>query len=202
MFQTPLGHGRCLEGALFFSTRIERLETIDLAEITLKKATTADVDCLREISITTFTDTFGDQNSPEDLANYLKQAYSVEQLTAELVAPLSVFYFAYLEGELAGYLKLNQGAAQTEDVGENALEVERIYILPTFERHGLGSRLIAQAEQVAHQLNKSEVWLGVWEKNFAAQHFYEHLGFHKIGEHTFMMGTDPQTDLMMMKTIA
>lgn len=98
MFQTPLGHGRCLEGALFFSTRIERLETIDLAEITLKKATTADVDCLREISITTFTDTFGDQNSPEDLANYLKQAYSVEQLTAELVAPLSVFYFAYLEG--------------------------------------------------------------------------------------------------------
>ncbi|NLA43929.1 GNAT family N-acetyltransferase, partial [Candidatus Saccharibacteria bacterium] len=38
---------------------------------------------------------------------------------------------------------------------------------------------------------------GVWEHNDKAIRFYEKLGFRPFGEHLFMLGSDPQTDLLM-----
>lgn len=95
---------------------------------TLKRITVAEVETLQKLSIETFSDTFKDQNSAQDLADYLKTAYDLSKLTAELNDPNSQFYFAYLDGQLAGYLKLNLNEAQSEQVAPNALEIERIYI--------------------------------------------------------------------------
>ncbi len=50
----------------------------------IRKMTPLDVDLLQQISIETFTDTFGKDNSPEHLADYLRQAYVPEKLTEEL----------------------------------------------------------------------------------------------------------------------
>ncbi len=50
----------------------------------IRKMTPSDVDLLQQISIETFTDTFGKDNSPEHLADYLTQAYALEKLTEEL----------------------------------------------------------------------------------------------------------------------
>ena len=41
------------------------------------------------------------------------------------------------------------------------------------------------------------LWLGVWEKNLSAIRFYEKNGFTAFGEHIFMLGTDPQRDVLM-----
>ena len=46
------------------------------------------------------------------------------------------------------------------------------------------------------------MWLGVWEHNPRAQRFYEKNGFRIVGRHTFQLGYDPQTDLLMQKEIA
>lgn len=172
-----------------------------MSTIQLKKVTLADLATLRQISIETFTDTFGAQNTPENLRAYLDEAYQPAKLQQELSEPAAQFYFAYVDGHLAGYLKLNHDAAQTETMGNTALEVERIYVRTTFKRHGLGSCMIAQAEQVAQQLGKQKIWLGVWEKNFAAQHFYTKLGFVRTGQHDFMMGDDRQTDFILTKQL-
>jgi len=45
------------------------------------------------------------------------------------------------------------------------------------------------------------VWLGVWEHNPKAIAFYEKWGFEKFGAHSFMLGTDAQTDLLMKKNL-
>lgn len=45
------------------------------------------------------------------------------------------------------------------------------------------------------------MWLGVWEKNEPALVFYKRLGFRRIGEHSFYMGEDEQTDYLMAKTL-
>ncbi len=45
------------------------------------------------------------------------------------------------------------------------------------------------------------MWLGVWEYNPRAQRFYERNGFRQVGKHTFQLGSDPQTDLLMQKEL-
>jgi ribosomal protein S18 acetylase RimI-like enzyme len=45
------------------------------------------------------------------------------------------------------------------------------------------------------------MWLGVWEYNPRAQRFYEKNGFRMVDKHTFVLGSDPQTDLLMQKEL-
>ncbi len=99
-----------------------------MSQITTRRLTTADVNKLQQISIETFKDTFGAQNTSENMAAYLQDAYNLPKLTHELAEPESQFYFVERAGESLGYLKLNTGAAQSEAMGPDTLEVERIYI--------------------------------------------------------------------------
>ncbi|MBV7391682.1 GNAT family N-acetyltransferase [Enterococcus alishanensis] len=167
----------------------------------LKKMTVSDVKILQELSITTFTDTFAAGNTAENMKAYLSEAYTIEKLTDELTNSESTFYFIYFEEQLAGYLKLNVGSTQTESILDNGLEVERIYILSQFKRHGLGRFLIETAIDMARKQGKEIIWLGVWDQNPKARAFYESLGFEYFSAHTFVMGDDPQTDLIMVKNL-
>ncbi|EDP68645.1 transcriptional repressor of sporulation, septation and degradation [Carnobacterium sp. AT7] len=167
----------------------------------LKECTLEDLKVLQNISIELFTDTFKDQNTEEDLENYLEKAYNSTQLKQELTNDNSTFFFLLDNEEIVGYLKLNIGDAQTEDIAENAVEIERIYILSNLKRKGYGTFLIENAEQFAKQKNKKVIWLGVWEKNFSALSFYKKNGFIQISSHSFFMGEDEQIDLIMTKII-
>ncbi|MGB7461085.1 MAG: GNAT family N-acetyltransferase [Carnobacterium jeotgali] len=167
----------------------------------LKECTLEDLKVLQNISIELFTDTFKYQNTEEDLENYLEKAYNSTQLKQELTNDNSTFFFLLDNEEIVGYLKLNIGDAQTEDIAENAVEIERIYILSNLKRKGYGTFLIENAEQFAKQKNKKVIWLGVWEKNFSALSFYKKNGFIQISSHSFFMGEDEQIDLIMTKII-
>ncbi|MBO0453792.1 MULTISPECIES: GNAT family N-acetyltransferase [Enterococcus] len=167
----------------------------------IRLCTLEDLTKLREISIETFSDTFALDNNPADLQEYLSNAYGLDELEKEMQNPESRFFFVYLTDELAGYLKLNTGIAQTETLAKNGLEVERIYIRKSFKRHGLGRQLIDYALELACKERRDSIWLGVWEKNVNALRFYRTFGFEKVGAHDFTVGKDKQTDLIMMKPL-
>ena len=42
-----------------------------------------------------------------------------------------------------------------------------------------------------------KVWLGVWEYNKNAIEFYKHMGFKIFSKHSFLLGDDNQTDLLL-----
>ncbi|GGF22254.1 spermidine/spermine N(1)-acetyltransferase [Halobacillus andaensis] len=169
--------------------------------ITIRKCTHEDVQQLQEISYMTFKDTFQHQNSPENMESYLNKAFTIHQVEKELAAPNSHFYFIYVHEELAGYLKVNTGDAQTEDMGENSFEIERIYIIDKFQKHGLGKDLLHLAIEMAAEQHKTTIWLGVWEKNENAIAFYKKMGFVQTGAHSFYMGDEEQTDIIMVKNL-
>ncbi|ANZ57607.1 GNAT family N-acetyltransferase [Fructilactobacillus lindneri] len=172
-----------------------------MEQLEVKQISLVQLSELQKISRLTFADTFGAANTETDLKKYLDEAYSNQKLTKELNNPETFFYFGYIDHQLAGYLKLNVGKAQSDKVSNNSLEVERIYILPAFKRHGLGKKLIEVAESIAKQKHKDNLWLGVWEGNPKAIAFYQAQGFERIGQHTFVVGDDPQTDYLMEKSI-
>ncbi|WP_288531379.1 N-acetyltransferase [uncultured Secundilactobacillus sp.] len=168
---------------------------------TIQPVLKADVKRLSEVSRITFTDTFGAVNSSQDLRQYLDDNYSESVLSSELDDPNSWFYYIKVAGEVAGYLKLNVDEAQTEAMGVSAMEIQRIYLLPTFKRQGLGTELVNWAVDKAKEKQKNELWLGVWENNVAALAFYQKLGFKEVGAHVFSVGDSDQRDLVLKKEL-
>ncbi|MEW9675131.1 GNAT family N-acetyltransferase [Lentibacillus sp. L22] len=170
--------------------------------VVINECTVEDVKTLQEISYNTFHETFSNMNSEENMKAYLENAFNTKKLEEEISNPASTFYFLYCNGELAGYLKINVDEAQTEDMGEEALEIERIYISEEFQKNGLGKCLLKKGLEVAKDQNKRKIWLGVWEYNTGAIRFYQRMGFVKTGSHSFYMGDEQQTDFIMVKTMA
>lgn len=163
----------------------------------IRKINLKDIEALKAIGKQTFIETFSSENSEENMANYLKSGFSTEQLTAELTDPNAEFYFAELEEKPIGYLKVNTGTSQTELKDNNALEIERIYVLKEFHGKKVGQILYEKALEVAKEKKADYVWLGVWEQNPRAIRFYEKNGFVAFSKHIFKLGNDEQTDLMM-----
>lgn len=168
-----------------------------MTEIQIRKVNSEDLEQLQKIGKQTFSETFSQYNSEENMRNYLDEKFSVEKLLLELSNEDSMFYFAVSGDEILGYLKLNTGNAQTENENENALEIERIYVLKEFHGKKVGQILYEKALQTARKLNADYIWLGVWEENERALHFYRKNGFIQFGMHIFRLGNDEQTDLMM-----
>lgn len=92
---------------------------------------------LQKVGIDTFIETFQNQNKAEHIDAYVKTAFHPKQLLKELHHPSSQFYFVQVNGEVAGYLKVNMDDAQSEEMGSEALEIERIYIKQSFQNQGL-----------------------------------------------------------------
>ncbi len=170
-------------------------------EIHLVPITLADLHSLHRLSIDTFEPAFAPNNTPENMAAYMGMAFSEEKLRSELQNPDSLWFFAKVDSQPVGYLKLNLGPAQTELQNPDALEIERIYVLPEYYKAGVGQVLLDKAVEVGRSRSLAYVWLGVWERNPRAIRFYEKNGFQRFGEHPFWMGTDKQTDWLMRKEI-
>lgn len=167
----------------------------------IRRCTLDDLQALRQLAWETFDETFKDQNTAENMKAYLEKAFNLQQLEEEMSNPSSQFFFIYFDNVLAGYLKVNMDEAQTEKLGTDTLEVERIYVRKSFHKMGLGKYLLNRAVEIAEEFGKSKIWLGVWEKNENAIAFYEKMGFVQRGSHSFFMGDEEQLDYIMVKNI-
>lgn len=169
--------------------------------INIRPCSITELDNLQAIGYETYDETFRTMNSQETIDSYLQEAFNKKKLLAELNNKNSLFYFLYAENELAGYLKINDAPAQSDINDTDSIEIERIYIKKTFQGKGLGKKLVHFTLQLAKEMKKNYVWLGVWEKNIDAISFYKKMGFKKAGRHSFRMGNELQNDLIMKKMI-
>ena len=174
---------------------------MDIDKIKIRQISIDDLLSLQKIGLETFKETFSSSNTEENLKIYLDSAFTVDKLMTELNNPFSAFYFAELENDVIGYLKLNFGNAQTELKDNKAVEIERIYVLKEFHGMKVGQLLYEKAIEIARLNNAEYVWLGVWEENPRAISFYKKNGFVEFDKHIFNMGNEDQTDIMMKKEL-
>ncbi len=172
---------------------------IDTKKIYYKKVNNSDVQELRDLAHDTFIEAFGALNSASDMAIYVTKAFDIKTVLSELNNPNSEFFFVMYNKKVIGYLKINEGPAQTEDNFDDAIEVERIYILPSFQGMKIGEELINKAINIAKRKDKKLIWLGVWDQNKNAIRFYQKHGFKAFNTHNFMLGNDEQTDVLMRR---
>ncbi len=171
--------------------------------ISIRPATTDDAKLLTDLSYTTFWDAFAHhpKNAPDDLAHYMRQAFSLEQITEELSYNKNIFLVAEIDGKPAGYAKLIVDNIEPGITAARPVELSRLYSHQEYLGQGVGQNLMDACFERARRHDHDVMWLGVWEYNPRAQRFYEKNGFRFVGKHTFLLGSDPQTDLLMQKEL-
>ena len=160
-----------------------------------------DATALAELAARTFAETFGAGTSDEDMEIYLAEAYGTSQQLREILDPDITTLLIDSDGELVGYSMLRSGPVPDCVRGESPLELWRFYIASGWHGRGLAQSLMERVEVEAQRRGGNTLWLGVWEHNLRAKAFYSKCGFTDVGSHIFVVGADPQTDRIMVRTL-
>ena len=170
--------------------------------LVIRRGNAGDAALLADLGARTFTETFAPDNSPEDMAAYLITAFSPTQQRTELADRETSFLIAESNGVAVGYAMLRSGNVLENVTGENPIELVRLYVSQDRLGSGVGAALMQACIREASERGHRTLWLGVWEHNARAQAFYRSWNFTEIGTHVFQLGNDPQTDLLMQRTIS
>ena len=167
----------------------------------VEPATLQDAQALRDVSEQTFIDTYAVYNTPENMALHIATKFTLEQIQAELSDTSVQYLLLKKAGQLIGFTKLLKNHAPKELHSENVIEIERFYVDKAFHGQNLGKHLMQSSLDWCKKSGFEKVWLGVWEENARALRFYTKMGFEKIGEHVFVLGTEVQNDYVMAFTL-
>ena len=170
--------------------------------VTIRRAVVADASTLAELAASTFAETFAEANTPEDFAMYMSASFGEAIQRAELEDGNTTVFLAERDGEAVGYIMVREGRTPAFVANGEALEIARLYARKATLGTGVGATLMQRALVEAAGRGKDTVWLAVWERNARALRFYEEWDFHPAGTQPFLLGTDLQTDFVMVRRIA
>lgn len=158
----------------------------------------ADAAMLSSFAERCFREAFAADNPAADLELYVRQAYGERQQAAELDDPAVTTLIAESGGHLMAFAQIRPGRAP-EWVRESApVELWRFYVDRPWQGRGLAGSLMRAVVAAALARGADALWLGVWERNPRAQAFYRKCGFVDVGQQQFLLGTDRQTDRVMV----
>jgi GNAT superfamily N-acetyltransferase len=169
------------------------------ADLRVREAVPSDAALLAQLGARTFFDTFADRNTPEDMADYLAEAFSSEKQAAQLADPANVFLVVEADGRPAGYAQLSFAPAPNTIAGHAPMEIRRFYACQDWIGRGVGAVLMEECMLRARRAGCDAVWLDVWEHNERAMAFYKKWGFVLVGSQRFKLGNDLQYDLLMAR---
>jgi diamine N-acetyltransferase len=168
---------------------------------TIRRAVAADAPALSAFARRLFIDAFGADNRPEDMALYLADAFSDTKQHEEIAAADSLCLLLEVEGALAAYALLHVGERHALVTAAHPVELQRFYVDARWHGRGIAPAFMDAVCAEAAAAGGRTLWLGVWERNPRAIRFYEKQGFGDVGAYVFVLGTDPQTDRVMTRTL-
>ena len=176
---------------------------IETNNLHIRFATIDDAEMLAAMGWQAFDEAFGEHpmNHPDDMKMYRDEYFSVKRLKEDLKTEKIVYIIAELNGETAGYAKIQFDSREDCVDSGKTIELCRLYNIDKFIGKGVGKALMLKFLELGTENNCEIAWLGVWEFNYRAQEFYKKFGFEKCGEHIFQLGNDPQIDWVMQKKI-
>jgi ribosomal protein S18 acetylase RimI-like enzyme len=157
-------------------------------EIALRRCVDGDAQALSLIGAATFLETFAGMHEGEDILKHCRVQHAPERYAPWLADDAYRFCLAELKGAPVGFAVLSPPdlpVALTPD----DIELKRIYLLHRFQGSGLGRRLLDWSMEQARAMGKKRLLLGVKADNTAALGFYERVGFERIGERKFLVGS-------------
>ncbi len=149
---------------------------------TIERATVKDIPTIRQMASVVFPATYKEILTPEQLDYMMEWMYSEESLRKQMEEEGHIYFIAYEECEAAGYVSIQQESA-------DVFHLQKIYVLPYFQKYHLGKLLFEQAIRAIKQMHPDDcrMELNVNRHNKALG-FYEHMGMQKLREGDFPIG--------------
>jgi GNAT superfamily N-acetyltransferase len=169
--------------------------------ITIRRGVPQDNRMIATLGCKTFRDSFGADNHPQDMADYLAQSFSPQIQASQLAQPGSLFLVAESGEQPVGYARLVESPVPLCVVASKPIKLERLYADKRWLGQGVGSALMNACIAEAKARRCDGIWLGVWDKNEHAIRFYRRWGFAQIGTQPFTLGHDRQTDLVLWHSL-
>jgi diamine N-acetyltransferase len=169
--------------------------------VIIRRATADDAELLSELARKIFFDTFGPDNTPEDMAIHARKSYSRDIQLRELTDDSLTYLIAESDGQPAGFAMI--GAPRSPSCSEFTRPVElfRFYVDKDWHGKGIAQPMMTACEEEAVRRGGGTICLSVWERNPRAIRFYEKIGFRKAGTQPYVLGNDVQTDWVMVRDI-
>lgn len=137
------------------------------ALIQVRNATTNDILSIQQVAHVTWHHAYEHSMRPDTRAQVLAEFYSEESLARSLERKGAVFLVAEEQDRIIGFL-------QALPRPRSGYEITRIYVLPQWQRKGVGSQLYAA---LAEQLPTQPLWTLVQRDDQAAIAFFKKHGF-------------------------
>jgi ribosomal protein S18 acetylase RimI-like enzyme len=170
-------------------------------QIHLALARKEDAELIADLSRQTFYETFASQNTKADMEKFMNEQFTKEALMKEVEREENIFLLAFVQNEIAGYVKMSEGKPRPEFGKMSTIEIARIYAVNKMIGKGIGSALMQKCIDIAKEKNKEVIWLGVFKKNQPAIDFYTRWGFEIFAEQDFLLGNDLQKDWLMRRIV-
>jgi ribosomal protein S18 acetylase RimI-like enzyme len=172
-----------------------------VTELTIRRGVVADATALARFAARTFAEAFGDQTAPDDMSAHLANTYTPALQAAELADPDVITLLALRDDSIVAYAQVRRNGDAPACVDTNdTVEVQRFYADGSVRGSGLARQLMERALDAAVELGGRHAWLGVWQNNERAVAFYRKAGFVPIGTTVYVVGSDHQTDHVMLAT--
>lgn len=162
--------------------------------MTVRPATPADVPALSALAQRTFVQTFVEELGvpyPQgDLEAHLEKAYGLAA-TQRLVEDASLLLRVVDTGggALGGYVLAGSCQLPHPEAHATHGELRRLYVAHECHGRGYGRDLMREAFAWLRATFEGPQWIGVWSGNLKAQAIYAKLGFAKVGEYDYPVGS-------------
>lgn len=172
-------------------------------EIAVRPCTPEDAAVLSIVGQSTFLETYAHMLEAADIVSHCAHQHSEGYYAERLARPDDYgFFLAEVVPNRApvGFAMLAPPDLPIE-VGEDDLELRRIYLLSRFHGGGSGAALMAHAIEAARQRKAGRLLLGVNALNARAIAFYTRQGFVQAGVRTFKVGASIHDDLVLARDL-
>lgn len=150
----------------------------------IRKLTPTDLALLQRVGRATYEPYYPHIWKPGGLNWYMEKCFGTDVLAVEFADPNTEYLLATdMQGQFIGLLKLVLKKPVPGLSIENALYLEKIYLMPAFFGKGMGQKLLEWVAEKARMLGREAVWLMVMKTGPVQA--YERAGFTITGPTRF-----------------
>lgn len=148
----------------------------------LRKADVADCTLINKLAREVFPATYHDIISVDQIEFMMDWMYLPENIRKQMKEEGHIYFIAYEECEAAGYMSIQQQ-------GDDLFHLQKIYVLPYFQKAHCGSFLFREAIKYIKSIHPTPCLLELnVNRNNKALDFYQHMGMKKLREGDFEIG--------------
>jgi|AntDeeMinimDraft_4_1070355.scaffolds.fasta_scaffold01105_4 ribosomal protein S18 acetylase RimI-like enzyme len=156
--------------------------------MTVREATTDDVDAIQDVAHSSWTEDYPDILSRESIQEGFDEWYSDDLVRDSIIWSRALMLVAERDDEVVGF------AHAVWNLDEKEGNILRVYVVPEHRNAGLGQQLLEETRDRLVDQDVERINAMVLEANEPGNAFYRGFGFEQVATEPITIGEDTYTE--------